>query len=250
MEIGAQFFTLRDYCKDLDFFALSLKKVADIGYTTVQISGTCEFSPQWLKQQLDANGLECVLTHTPPKKLLEQTQQVCNDHKVFGCKNIGLGYYDFRSAPVAQAYPTFLEKYKSVAEAMKDNGLYFMYHNHDGEFQRHEGQVLLERMAEDFAADEMGFVLDTYWVQKGGANPAEYIRKFADRVPCIHLKDYAYGAQMAVVGEGNINFDAVISAAEDAGTEYLLVEQDNCNGENPFDCLKRSYENLRAMGLK
>lgn len=55
---------------------------------------------------------------------------------------------------------------------------------------------------------------------------------------------------MAVVGEGNINFDAVISAAEDAGTRYLLVEQDNCNGEDPFDCLKRSYENLRAMGLQ
>ena len=60
---------------------------------------------------------------------------------------------------------------------------------------------------------------------------------------------YAFGQLMAVVGEGNINFDAVISAAESAGTQYLLVEQDNCNGEDPFDCLKRSYENMKAMGL-
>ena len=36
MKIGAQFYTIRDYCKNLDDFAESLKKVADIGYTTVQ----------------------------------------------------------------------------------------------------------------------------------------------------------------------------------------------------------------------
>ncbi len=250
MKLGAQFYTVREYCKDLDFFALCLKKVADIGYTTVQISGTCDFEPQWLKEQLDANGLECVVTHTAEKKLLEQTQQVCDDHKIFGCKNIGLGYFNFQEGPLEETYPSFLEQYKPVAKTIKENGLYFMYHNHDGEFRRYEGQMLIERMAQDFAPDELGFVLDTYWVQKGGANPAEYIRKLAGRLPCIHLKDYAYGAKMAVIGEGNINFDAVISAAEDAGTEYLLVEQDNCNGENPFKCLKRSYDNLRAMGLK
>ena len=49
--------------------------------------------------------------------------------------------------------------------------------------------------------------------------------------------------------EGNINFEAVIAAAADAKTEYLLIEQDNCHGEDPFDCLKRSYQNLRALGL-
>ena len=52
------------------------------------------------------------------------------------------------------------------------------------------------------------------------------------------------------VGEGNINFAAVTEACRDAGAEYLLVEQDDCNGEDPFDCLKRSYLNLRALGLE
>lgn len=52
MEIGAQFYTLRDFCKDLDSFAETLKKVADIGYKTVQISGTCGYEPEWLKSEL------------------------------------------------------------------------------------------------------------------------------------------------------------------------------------------------------
>ena len=43
MEIGAQFYTLRDFCKDTYSFAETLKKVADIGYKAVQISGTCGY---------------------------------------------------------------------------------------------------------------------------------------------------------------------------------------------------------------
>ena len=72
----------------------------------------------------------------------------------------------------------------------------------------------------------------------------------AGRIPCIHLKDYAYDQVMAPVGEGNINFDRVFEKAEAGGTQYMLVEQDNCNGEDPFDCLRRSYEYLKAEGFE
>lgn len=48
MNIGAQLYTVREFCKTLDDFALTLKKVADIGYRTVQVSGTCAFDPAWL----------------------------------------------------------------------------------------------------------------------------------------------------------------------------------------------------------
>ena len=41
MQIGAQLFTLRDHCKTLDELDDSLKKVADMGITTVQLSGVC-----------------------------------------------------------------------------------------------------------------------------------------------------------------------------------------------------------------
>jgi sugar phosphate isomerase/epimerase len=55
---------------------------------------------------------------------------------------------------------------------------------------------------------------------------------------------------MAVVGEGNINFDRVFEKAEAAGTKYMMVEQDKCYGEDPFDCLRRSYNNLKAFGFR
>ena len=250
MKSGAQFYTIREFCKTPEALAESMRKVADIGYTKIQLSGVCEYDAQWMKEQLAATGLECVVTHVAIPKLREQLDKVCADHKVIGCRNVGLGMFDFRKMDPEEAYPQFLELCQPVAQKLKENGLYFMYHNHDGEFKGYRGRTILRQIAQDFPADELGVIVDTYWVQKGGANPAEYIRELAGRVPCIHLKDYAYGAEMAVVGEGNINFEAVIAAAEDAGTQYLLVEQDRCNGEDPFECLKRSYQNLRSLGVE
>ena len=255
MRSGAQLYTVREYCKDLAGFAETLKKVADIGYTTVQVSGTCEFEAHWLKQELDKNGLSCVITHTAPQKLQNDLAKVCADHKAFDCRCVGLGMFTMMDGDPAEKYAQFVQQYLPIARTLKENGLYFMYHNHDQEFFKLDGRTILSRMAEDFAPDEMGFTLDTFWVQAGGANPVDWINELKGRLPCIHLKDFAYGrgngfkANMAPVGEGNINFEAVIAAAEDAGTQYLLVEQDDCHGEDPFDCLKRSYQNLLSLGI-
>ena len=125
-----------------------------------------------------------------------------------------------------------------------------MFHNHDGEFRRlPDGRTVLRCLAEEIPADRMGFTLDTFWVQAGGGDPAAWLEFLKGRVPCIHLKDYAYGRRMAVLGEGNINFSRVFEKAEAGGTEYMLVEQDDCNGEDPLECLRRSYRYLRACGF-
>ncbi len=252
MQIGAQFFTVRNQCQTLDDFALTLRKVADIGYRTVQISGTCPYEAAWLKEQLDRNGLKCVLTHIPVPRLVGETAQVIADHHVFGCEHIGLGWYPFNEDKPEESFAHFMATYPRVAREIHDGGRYFMYHNHDQEFKRAPGsnQIILERLAQEIPAELMGFTLDTFWVQAGGGDPAQWLARLAGRVPVIHLKDYAYGRKMAVVGEGNINFDRVFEQAEKAGTKYMLVEQDDCNGEDPIECLRRSYAYLTACGFE
>ena len=66
MRIGAQMYTVRDSCQTLEGFAESLRRIADIGYRIVQVSGTCPFEGAWLKQQLDRNGLTLSLIHISP----------------------------------------------------------------------------------------------------------------------------------------------------------------------------------------
>ena len=249
MQIGAQLYTVRNLCQNLDDFAETLKKVADIGYQTVQVSGTCPFDAAWLRDQLDRNGLRCVLTHTPVPRLTDETDQVIREHDVFGCEYIGLGWWAFDPEAQGMSYERFMALFPPIAKKMRDGGKYFMYHNHDQEFKKLGGKLILERLMEEIPAEDMGFTLDTFWVQAGGGDPAQWLEKLSGRIPCIHLKDYAYGRSMAVVGEGNINFDRVFEKAEAGGTKYMLVEQDDCHGEDPIECLRRSYLYLKSRGF-
>lgn len=248
MTIGAQMYTVRDFCQDTASLAESLKKIAEIGYKTVQVSGVCEYDPTWLKAELDKNGLRCVVTHISGERLEKEPERTAKDHDAFHCKYIGLGYYVFDAENCGTE--DYIKRYRHTAEVLREHGKYFLHHNHASEFLKENGVLVMDRLAEAFAPDELGFLLDTYWIQTGGGDPAQWIEKLSGRVPCIHLKDYAYQGKMAVIGEGNINFDRVFEKAESSGTEYMLVEQDSCYGEDPFECLKRSYQYLHALGLE
>ncbi len=254
MRVGAQLYTVRKHCTNLEDFAETLARTADIGYQTVQVSGTCAYEPGWLKEQLDKNGLRCVLTHTSPDRMRDETNAVMEDHKTFGCKYIGIGCgpsgYQNGESDLMRLYGII----DAAAKPFADNGFYLMYHNHAMEFARSaDGRTYFERILEKYGPELLGFTLDTYWLQAGGVTPADVIRSLKGRVPCIHLKDMGVKGNspiMEAVGSGNLNFDAILSACEDAKSQYLLVEQDDCNGEDPFICLKKSYQFLKSRGLE
>ena len=256
MILGAQLYTVRDFTKDLDSFADTLKRVADIGYTTVQISGTCDFEADWVAEQLRKNDLKCVLTHTKSDRILGDTKKVCDDHKTFGCRNIGLGMIPGGNGVTKEKYLQFVKDYKPAIEEIVKNGCKFFFHNHCEEFGKIiDGKSVIERMMEDFTADELNFTLDTYWVQFAGGNPCDWLKRLSGRLECIHLKDMAINSatwehRMAPVGSGNMNFPAIIETAADCDVSYLLVEQDKCYDEDPFDCLKKSYAYLKSLGLE
>lgn len=254
MIIGAQLFTVRDFCKNLDDFAETLKKVADIGYTTVQVSGTCAYQADWLAEQLRANGLTCGLTHYNYDRILHETEAVIAEHKTFGCKYIGVGCMP--GANVAN-YPKFVEDAKGSAQKIHDAGLQFMYHNHAFEYENkmEDGRPVMFHIADDFTPEQLCFTLDTYWVKAGGYEVVPEIERLAGRLPVIHFKDMFLTEdgqkKMAWVGGGNqLDFEKIIPAFEKAGTQLAYIEQDDCNGENPFDCLKKSYDYLTSLGLK
>lgn len=249
MILGAQLYTVNKFCKTLDGLAETLTRIADMGYTSVQLSGVCAYEPEWMKEQLDKNGLTCAITHNGLDKL-QYCQRIVDQQKIFGCKYIGLGKYNMSFEPLEKAYERFRDIYRPVARGIRECGGYFMYHNHAAEFAKIGNKTVMDKMAEDFAPEDMGFTLDVFWCQVGGADPAEMIERLAGRTPCIHLKDLKFDRVYAPVGEGNMNFDRIIAAAESAGVAYGLVEQDTCYDEDPFDCLKRSLAYLHAMGLK
>ena len=247
MICGAQLYTVREFCKTPEDVAKTLERVAAMGYTAVQASGICAVDPVWFKEQLDKNGLICPLTHTKVDLLTEKTDAVIKAHEVIGADYIGLGW---RKLQNGEGYEGFEKIFLPVMKKIADAGKLFMYHNHGHEFETYEGTVILDTMAHRIPASLMGFTLDTYWVKAGGCDPVEYINKLSGRLDCVHFKDMGEEKRMEWVGNGSLDFEKIVAACESAGTKYAFVEQDNCNGEDPFECLEKSCKYLKSLGLK
>ena len=169
IKIGAQLYTLRDYCQTTDGFADTLARVADMGYTTVQMSGCCAYEPEWFREQLEKNGLTCELTHFELEDIVGDTDKLVADHNVYGCRYIGIGYmpaqYRGNTAKVAE----FCDVFDAAATRIHELGSQLMYHNHWFEYDdRGDGKNYMEMIAERFTPEQLGFTLDTYWVAFAG----------------------------------------------------------------------------------
>lgn len=252
MQLGAQTYTIREYTQTEAGFRDAMRQLARIGYRTVQLSAVGKIAPQTMRRMCDENNLAIVLTHTDPERMLKDPEGVIADHDILGCQYIGIGSMPPRYR-TAEGVRRFAADFMIPAKMMHDAGKRLMYHNHNFEWERvNPQQNLLDILLEGFAPDLMGVTLDTYWVQAAGADVCDTITRLAERLDCVHLKDMAvkgFEQRMAVVGEGNLPFGKILRLLEQLGTtRYLLVEQDDCYGENPFDCLSRSYSNLNKEG--
>jgi sugar phosphate isomerase/epimerase len=141
----------------------------------------------------------------------------------------------------------------TVKRLMREAGLVLTYHNHAMEFQRLDGKLALDWLYEKTDARHMQGEIDTYWVQHGGGDPVAWCRKLNRRLPLIHLKDYTVISgrpSFAPVGSGNLDMPAIVSAADAAGCEWFIVEQDDCYGADPFEALAQSYRYLETLARK
>ncbi len=248
--IGAQLYTIRDFCKTAEDFDSSMKKVSEIGYKTVQVSGIGPIPAETVKEITDKYGLEIVCTHKGYADYTDNLDKLIADHKTMGCNIAGLGAMpqETRNDP-----ELFVRTINPIAQKIKESGLQFAYHNHAFEFTRmSDGKYIMDYLLENTDADNFKLIVDVYWLAMAGINPSKFIEENGARIAAVHFKDLAVENEksgiMAAIGEGNLDWDDIISSCEKAGVEYALVEQDICP-RDPFDCFKASYNNLTAKGF-
>lgn len=252
MQIGAQLYTVRAFTQNEKDLGRTLERIAAMGYENVQLSAVGPIAPQRIRALCDANGLRIVLTHNSDQKFLTAVDDLIEEHQIYGCRYIGLGGMNEKYR-AADWLAHFAQDFEGPARKIRDAGMLFMYHNHAFEFARlPDGRTLMDALLSDMPEELMGVTADTYWLQFAGVDVNDWIRKHASRLPCVHLKDLApfgFEARMAAVGQGNINFPAILDTLSQNGvTEYALVEQDNCYGESAFGCLEKSRRCLRELG--
>ena len=247
VHIAAQLYTVRAFTQTEEGIAATLKRVKEIGYNCVQISAFGPCGAEFLRGELDKNGLTVCATHTPYERIVKDTEKVIREHKIIGCPYVGLGYCVLKTPEQVRA---FLADILPAAEKIRDAGLKFLYHNHQFEFCRTEnGASPMQMLLAETPADTFGLLPDLYWLQSAGVEPVRFLRENAQRIGVVHLKDMlvtAEGTQrFAEIYEGNMNYDGIGQVLREIGVRYAAVEQDDCYGKDPFACLERSRGNLR-----
>ena len=248
--LAAQLYTVREFTKTPADIAVTMKKVRAIGYESVQLSALGPIEPAKLKKILDGEGLSVSATHISFQRMRDETQAVIDEHRLLGCEYPAIGGMpgEYRSA---EGFHRFAKDAEQVGRKLAAGGLHFGYHNHSFELEKFDGKTGLEIIYSESDPKYVMAEIDTYWIQHGGGDPSAWIRRLAGRIPLLHLKDMAVVEGqpcMAEVGEGNLNWPAILEASRSSGVEWYLVEQDVCP-RDPFESLAISFRNLREMGV-
>jgi len=260
-KLAVQMFTVREHTKTAADLAQTLRRIRCIGYEAVQMSAVDamngdhpEVDAALARRMLDDNGLRCIATHRPWDRLLNATEAEIEFHQTLGCDYVAIGGLGAVQEETYERYRAFAKEAEVLIARLKPAGIRFGHHNHSHEFFRpeHRGKTLEDVLIDEASRDLM-LELDLYWIEHAGLNCTRILERCNGRVPVVHLKDKEVinglnETRMAPIGEGNMDWPAIIAACEAAGVHWYAVEQDNCY-RDPFDCLKSSYNFLSCHGL-
>jgi sugar phosphate isomerase/epimerase len=255
--IAAQMYTLREFCKTPADVAVTMKKVRAIGYEAVQLSGIGPIDTGELAAICQGEGLFVCATHVSFDDLQEDIQKQIDYHKTLACPHAAIGGLPTSYRGSGEGFAQFAKDANEVGRKLGEADITFSYHNHHFEFEKFGDEIGLDIIYNNTDPKYLLAEIDTYWVQAGGGDVVGWVEKVAGRMKLLHLKDLAIkstpdGVQQrfAEIGEGNLDWPGIFDAAKKAGVEWYIVEQDNCYDRDPFDSLKISLENMKAMGLQ
>ncbi len=269
LPIALQLYSVRHEMKN-DLPA-TLKRVKEMGYDGVEFAGLFDRDPAELNALCKEIGLVPISAHVPPEEMMQDAEATFAKYATIGMRFVAIPYLVEVYRPGAEKFGEMLEMIKTFGAVAKKHGIQLLYHNHDFEFVRLEdGTYGLDKLYEEVSADLLQTELDTCWVNVGGENPADFVRKYAGRAPVVHLKDFVGEKSSNMyeligiksengdkqpeafafrpVGSGKQDFPAILAAAKDAGAEWVVVEQDSPTmGLSELESAEKSIQYLKSL---
>jgi len=254
--IGVQLYTVRNVLPQVP--ARTLRAIEEVGYREIEATyaGLDRLWPH-----VQASRLKPVSVHLD-NTLMNAGREDDLARAIEQVKQWDFAYAVFPYLPPAErggldTFRALADKLNRSGEKCRVAGITFCYHNHAFEFAPLEGttgfQVMVDRLDPKLCA----FEIDCFWVSVTGHDPAALLRKLSGRVPLVHLKDKAPGtpvvfdesvdrAAFREVGNGVLDWAAILRGAASAGVQHYFVEQDQTPGD-PLDSLRQSYAYLSKL---
>lgn len=249
---GLQLYTLRDIIgvnpKE------TLKQVAGMGYTQIEAYEDSKLGIYWgmknteFKKYLDDIGLTMISSHCNIDKDFE--------NKAAGAAAIGMKYLlspYVGPQKTLDDYKKIADKFNDRAEVCKKAGIKFAYHNHDYSFIEKENQFPQDIFMQNTNKDLVDFEMDIYWVVTAGQDPITWLKKYPQRFKLLHVKDRKINAPLTDkdasvnLGDGSINFKAILDVAKNDGIQYYIVEQEKYENTTPLLAAKADADYLKKF---
>ncbi|HEY4742544.1 MAG TPA: sugar phosphate isomerase/epimerase [Candidatus Acidoferrales bacterium] len=250
--LGVQLYTVRaQAAADLPGVLAAIRQ---IGYEEVETYWNVYSRPAAeLKRIIQDHGLRVPSGHFDYDGL---------EAKIDYAKALGVEYMICPMLPKAMwmsldGFKQAADQYNRWGEQVKRSGMRFGFHNHNYEFRRFGNTTGFDALISRADANLVCMEMDCYWIVQAGQDPVEMFKRLGSRIQLLHLKDRKAGfpasqdlneqaKHFAPVGDGTLDWKAILQTAEVNGVRHVFVEKDS--GEPPpIEALRISYQNLERL---
>jgi sugar phosphate isomerase/epimerase len=260
--IGLQIYSLgKEFTSDVPN---GLKKVAQIGYSTMEAAGYNDGKLYGLemaefKKMADAAGVKVTGSHVNPP-VRKYSKENMGEIADFWKKTVDAHLKCSVKTVVQPGMPSIesnddaaivCEVFNKAGEIAKNAGIKWGYHNHSGEFQKAvkeedkgkrgvQGDVIYDLLLKGTDPKLVFFEMDVYWTVMGQNDPLDYFEKYAGRFPILHIKD------RSILGKsGMMNFENIFTKAYQNGLDEFYVELEGIRqGMTQFEGVKLCFDYL------
>ncbi len=182
------------------------------------------------------SGLQVVSLHTDLGSVEREPAAVAAEAKEFGTKYAVItGMYRFPYGE-EKAVRELAARLNKAGRALKQAGIDLLYHNHNCELQRVNGDLRgYDVLLSDTDPAAVNFEFDSYWFAEGGADPLSWMKRLGGRMKLWHINDR--GARLsgpamtpilktdsAELGTGNLPLKSLAEQAKANGIEAVVLE--------------------------
>jgi len=240
LPVGIQLYSLRTVIPD--DVPGALKQLADMGYEGVEFAGYYDLPGDELKGMLDDCGLRCAGSHTGMPTLQgDAFDQTVAINKTLGNDRLIIPGANFENMSETIA------AINAIHERARAAGMRAGFHNHTGEFKIVDGKTIFEHIFAN-TPDDFLVQVDIGWAAAAGQDVPALLRKYANRIETVHVKEFKPDVPEAVVGEGTVDWPPLMDIMEqETGVQWYVVEQEQY-AVGPMESAQACIENIRKMG--
>ena len=226
----------------------TLNAVGALGYEAVELENAFGKSGAEWKGYLDAAKLKpCGFHHRLSELQGDKLAASVEFNQAIGNRNLII-----RSlAPPVYTSADLLKKtadeVNEVAAKLKAHKMRVGYHNHTTDFNRIDGEYWWNRFADQTSKDVI-LQFDTGNASEmEGVTPQSLIRRNAGRTISMHVKPFSKKDPNAYLGSDELDWPAIMTAAEAAGgIEWYIIEYEK-EGVPPLESLKANLELFKKL---